>query len=153
VKRIIITFIFVLLSGNVFADTALKKILDLYSSKINDLDRSQHLFYSTELAVATEKIREVGLPCYRYVLNDKKNYDTALECINFRILLGNDADEWQEYLSKLLIITKTNFQLLDNKDWVVSWNTERFEQYSTNVEKTVSNFVIMSELFELVSSD
>ena len=47
-----------LFSGNAYADKPLKKILDLYSNKIDNLNKSQHLFYSTELAVASRKIKE-----------------------------------------------------------------------------------------------
>ena len=69
-----------LFSGNAYADKPLKKILDLYSNKIDNLNKSQHLFYSTELAVASRKIKEVGIPCFRSTLINKENYN-RLKCV------------------------------------------------------------------------
>ncbi len=44
--------------GIAVADTPLMKILDIYSNKIDNLNKDQHLFYSTELAVASKDIKK-----------------------------------------------------------------------------------------------
>ena len=140
-----------LLSGNAYADKPLKKILDLYSNKIDNLNKSQHLFYSTELAVASRKIKEVGIPCFRSTLINKENYDKTVDCLNFRILLGDDSGEWQKYLSKIGLIAKKNRELLKNDKWVSEWNSNQFDEYGKNIKELVSNIAIMNELIEYIA--
>ena len=140
-----------LLSGNAIADKPLKKILDLYSNKIDNLNKSQHLFYSTELAVASRKIKEVGIPCFRSTLINKENYDKTVDCLNFRILLGEDSSEWQKYLSKIGLIAKKNRELLKNDKWVSEWNSKQFDEYGKNIKELVGNIAIMNELLEFIS--
>ena len=140
-----------LLSGNAIADKPLKKILDLYSNKIDNLNKSQHLFYSTELAVASRKIKEVGIPCFRSTLINKENYDKTVDCLNFRILLGEDSGEWQKYLSKIGLIAKKNRELLKNDKWVSEWNSKQFDEYGKNIKELVSNIAIMNELIEYIA--
>ena len=140
-----------LLSGNAYADKPLKKILDLYSNKIDNLNKSQHLFYSTELAVASRKIKEVGIPCFRSTLINKENYDKTVDCLNFRILLGDDSDEWEKYLSKIGLIAKKNRELLKNDKWVNEWNSNQFDEYGKNIKELVSNIAIMNELIEYIA--
>jgi hypothetical protein len=140
-----------LLSGNAIADKPLKKILDLYSNKIDNLNKSQHLFYSTELAVASRKIKEVGIPCFRSTLINKENYNKTVDCLNFRILLGDDSDEWEKYLSKIGLIAKKNRELLKNDKWVNEWNSNQFDEYGKNIKELVGNIAIMNELLEYIS--
>jgi len=140
-----------LLSGNVYADKPLKKILELYSNKIDNLNKSQHLFYSTELAVASRKIKEVGIPCFRSTLINKENYNKTVDCLNFRILLGDDSDEWEKYLSKIGLIAKKNRELLKNDKWVNEWNSNQFDEYGKNIKELVGNIAIMNELLEFIS--
>ena len=140
-----------LLSGNVYADKPLKKILDLYSNKIDNLNKSQHLFYSTELAVASRKIKEVGIPCFRSTLINKENYNKTVDCLNFRILLGDDSGEWEKYLSKIGLIAKKNRELLKNDKWVNEWNSNQFDEYGKNIKELVGNIAIMNELLEYIS--
>ena len=140
-----------LLSWNAYADKPLKKILDLYSNKIDNLNKSQHLFYSTELAVASRKIKEVGIPCFRSTLINKENYDKTVDCLNFRILLGEDSGEWQKYLSKIGLIAKKNRELLKNDKWVSEWNSKQFDEYGKNIKELVSNIAIMNELIEYIA--
>ena len=78
-KLLSIIVLGLLFSGNAYADKPLKKILDLYSNKIDNLNKSQHLFYSTELAVASRKIKEVGIPCFRSTLINKENYNKTVD--------------------------------------------------------------------------
>jgi len=139
------------LCGSAYADKPLKKILDIYSNKIDDLNKNQHLFYSTELAVASRNIKEVGIPCFRSTLINKENYNKTLDCLNFRILLGDDSSEWQQYLSKIVLISKKNGELLKNDKWVLEWNSSQFDQYGKNIEELVSNIAIMNELLEYIS--
>ena len=140
-----------LFSGNAFADKPLKKILDLYSNKIDSLNKSQHLFYSTELAVASRKIKEVGIPCFRSTLINKENYNKTVDCLNFRILLGDDSGEWEKYLSKIGLIAKKNRELLKNDKWVNEWNSSQFDEYGKNIKELVGNIAIMNELLEYIS--
>ena len=140
-----------LLSGNVYADKPLKKILDLYSNKIDNLNKSQHLFYSTELAVASRKIKEVGIPCFRSTLINKENYNKTVDCLNFRILLGDDSGEWEKYLSKIRLIANKNRELLKNDKWVNEWNSNQFDEYGKNIKELVGNIAIMNELLEYIS--
>jgi len=140
-----------LLSGNGYADKPLKKILELYSNKIDNLNKSQHLFYSTELAVASRKIKEVGIPCFRSTLINKENYNKTVDCLNFRILLGDDSDEWEKYLSKIGLIAKKNRELLKNDKWVNEWNSNQFDEYGKNIKELVGNIAIMNELLEFIS--
>ena len=150
-KLLSILVLGLLLSGNVYADKPLKKILDLYSNKIDNLNKSQHLFYSTELAVASRKIKEVGIPCFRSTLINKENYDKTVDCLNFRILLGEDSGEWQKYLSKIGLIAKKNRELLKNDKWVSEWNSKQFDEYGKNIKELVSNIAIMNELIEYIA--
>ena len=140
-----------LLSGSAYADKPLKKILDLYSNKIDNLNKSQHLFYSTELAVASRKIKEVGIPCFRSTLINKENYNKTVDCLNFRILLGDDSNEWEKYLSKIGLIAKKNRELLKNDKWVNEWNSNQFDEYGKNIKELVGNIAIMNELLEYIS--
>ena len=128
-----------------------KKILDLYSNKIDNLNKSQHLFYSTELAVASRKIKEVGIPCFRSTLINKENYNKTVDCLNFRILLGDDSDEWEKYLSKIGLIANKNRELLKNDKWVNEWNSNQFDEYGKNIKELVGNIAIMNELLEYIS--
>ena len=150
-KLLSILVLGLLLSGNVYADKPLKKILDLYSNKIDNLNKSQHLFYSTELAVASRKIKEVGIPCFRSTLINKENYDKTVDCLNFRVLLGDDSGEWQKYLSKIGLIAKKNRELLKNDKWVSEWNSNQFDEYGKNIKELVSNIAIMNELIEYIA--
>ena len=140
-----------LFCGNANADKPLKKILDLYSNKIDSLNKSQHLFYSTELAVASRKIKEVGIPCFRSTLINKENYNKTVDCLNFRILLGDDSDEWEKYLSKIGLIANKNRELLKNDKWVNEWNSNQFDEYGKNIKELVSNIAIMNELIEYIA--
>ena len=151
-KKLLSILVFsLLLSGNAYADKPLKKILDLYSNKIDNLNKSQHLFYSTELAVASRKIKEVGIPCFRSTLINKENYNKTVDCLNFRILLGDDSDEWEKYLSKIGLIAKKNRELLKNDKWVNEWNSNQFDEYGKNIKELVGNIAIMNELLEYIS--
>ena len=151
-KKLLSILVFsLLLSGNAYADKPLKKILDLYSNKIDNLNKSQHLFYSTELAVASRKIKEVGIPCFRSTLINKENYDKTVDCLNFRVLLGDDSGEWQKYLSKIGLIAKKNRELLKNDKWVSEWNSNQFDEYGKNIKELVSNIAIMNELIEYIA--
>ena len=151
-KKLLSILVFsLLLSGNAYADKPLKKILDLYSNKIDNLNKSQHLFYSTELAVASRKIKEVGIPCFRSTLINKENYNKTVDCLNFRILLGDDSDEWEKYLSKIGLIANKNRELLKNDKWVNEWNSNQFDEYGKNIEELVGNIAIMNELLEYIS--
>jgi len=151
-KKLLSILVFsLLLSGNAYADKPLKKILDLYSNKIDNLNKSQHLFYSTELAVASRKIKEVGIPCFRSTLINKENYNKTVDCLNFRILLGDDSGEWEKYLSKIGLIANKNRELLKNDKWVNEWNSNQFDEYGKNIEELVGNIAIMNELLEYIS--
>ena len=150
-KLLSIIVLGLLLSGSAYADKPLKKILDLYSNKIDNLNKSQHLFYSTELAVASRKIKEVGITCFRSTLINKENYDKTVDCLNFRILLGEDSGEWQKYLSKIGLIAKKNRELLKNDKWVSEWNSKQFDEYGKNIKELVSNIAIMNELIEYIA--
>jgi len=150
-KLLSIIVLGLLLSGSAYADKPLKKILDLYSNKIDNLNKSQHLFYSTELAVASRKIKEVGIPCFRSTLINKENYNKTVDCLNFRILLGDDSDEWEKYLSKIGLIANKNRELLKNDKWVNEWNSNQFDEYGKNIKELVGNIAIMNELLEYIS--
>lgn len=138
-------------NGNAFADTPLMKILDIYSNKIDNLNKDQHLFYSTELAEASKQIKKFGIPCFRSVLVQKDNYNQSIDCLNFKLLLGYDSKEWQQYLEKIGFIAKKNRELLTNDKWVNEWNSEKFDIYGDNFQEFVSNIAIMNELIELVT--
>ena len=56
-----------------FADTPLMRILNIYTNKIDNLNKTQHLLYSTELTVASREIKKFGIPCFRSVLVKKDN--------------------------------------------------------------------------------
>ena len=138
-------------SGTAVADTPLMKILNVYTNKIDSLNKTQHLFYSTELTVASREIKKFGIPCFRQVLVQRDNYNQTIDCLNFRILLGDDNDEWQQYLGKIGLIAKKNRELLNNDKWVSEWNTNQFDQYAENIEELVSNIAIMNELIEYMT--
>ena len=138
------------------ADSSLIKIIDIYWKRIDDIkmnkvDTYSHLFLQEELKNATDLIPKVGRPCYREVLMDKKNYDTSINCLNFRILLGNDRDEWVKNLNKIMAIFEAQNYLAQNASWLQKWRDNDFNKFSKLGEEVVENISVASELLILVT--
>ena len=47
---------------------------------------------------------------------NKLNYNSNTDCLKFRVLLGNDSDEWIVNLNKLMAIFNVHKDLADNND-------------------------------------
>ena len=155
-KILSIIFISMLLSGNSYAEQSLIKIIDIYSKrggeiKANKVDPYTHLFLQEELKIATDEIARVGRPCYREVLKNKNNYDSNADCLKFRVLLGNDKDEWIENLNKIMEIFKVHNDLANNTDWIEKWNDKDFSKFANLGSETVKNISIASELVILIT--
>jgi len=137
------------------ADSSLIKIIDVYWKRIDDIklnkvDPYSHLFLQQELKNASDLISEVGRPCYREVLMDKKNYETSVNCLNFRILLGNDRDEWIKNLDRIMAIFEAHSYLADNTAWLEKWDNKDFNEFSNLGNEIVENISVASELIILV---
>ena len=157
-KKLLSIIILSLLFGtNIsLADSSLIKIIDIYWKRIDDIkmnkvDTYSHLFLQQELKNASDLISEVGRPCYREVLIDKKNYDTSVNCLNFRILLGNDRDEWFKNLNKIKAIFEAQNYLADNTSWLEKWSDKDFNEFSKLGNEIVGNVSVASELIVLVT--
>ena len=156
-KLLGIVVLSVLFGTNIsLADSSLIKIIDIYWKRIDDIKMNKvntysHLFLQQELKNASDLIPEVGRPCYREVLMDKKNYNTSVNCLNFRILLGNDRDEWIKNLNKIMAIFETQNYLANNTSWLEKWSDKDFNEFSTLGKEIVENISVASELVVLVT--
>jgi len=155
-KILSIIFISLLLSGNSYAEQSLIKIIDIYwkrggEIKANKVDTYTHLFLQEELKIATDEIARAGRPCYREVLKNKNNYDSNADCLKFRVLLGNDNDEWTENLGKIMAIFKVHNDLANNTDWIEKWDDKDFSKFTNLGMETVKNISIASELVILIT--
>ena len=145
-----------LLSSNAIADQSLIKIIDIYTKrsdelKKNNVDPDSHLFLQEELKVATDKITKVGRPCYREVLKNKLNYNSNTDCLKFRVLLGNDSDEWIVNLNKLMAIFNVHKDLADNNEWLDKWPEKKFSKFTKLGNEIVANVAVANELITLVT--
>jgi hypothetical protein len=71
--------------------------------------------------------------------------------LNFRILLGNDRDEWIKNLNKIMAIFETQNYLADNTSWLEKWSDKDFNEFSTLGKEIVENISVASELVVLVT--
>ena len=151
-KKLLAIIVLSFLWSNVsFAHASLKNILNIYASKVAKIDHPQHLFYSNELKVASRKIKAVGLPCFRTIIADIKKYNSDVHCSTFRVLLGEDTDEWIYYLKKLGTIADTYQILLKDDQWVSEWQGKQLDEMVVNIVETTANFSIANEIIELVT--
>ena len=145
-----------LLSSNAIADQSLIKIIDIYTKrsdelKKNNVDPDSHLFLQEELKVASDELAKVGRPCYREVLKNKLNYNSNTDCLRFRVILGNDRDEWIENLNKLVAIFDVHGYLANNNEWLDKWPEKKFNKFTKLGAEIVENVVVASELVNLVT--
>jgi len=155
-KLLAIVVLGLFVSSNAFADQSLINIIDIYSKRSNELkmgkvDQDSHLFLQEELKIATDKIGKVGRPCYREVLKNKSNYNSNIDCLKFRVLLGNDADEWRVNLNKLKSIFAATSYVADNKKWIEKWDDDKYDKFVKLGKEIVQNVAIGSELLSLAS--
>ena len=150
-KNLLGIFALILLfSGSLKADPSLINIINEYHKRLGGLDKQSDLFLSEELNIASNMIKKVAIPCYRSALKDKNNYDINSYCQEFRVLLGDDANEWMENLEKIKVIATHNRALLNNDNWVNEWPEDKFEKYADNINKFSENILLLNEVFTLV---
>ena len=79
-----------------FTDEYLINSIKSTHKKIFTEDPYGVIFLIKELALASNIIEEVALPCYRTMLKKgKSQYDKNANCLKFRTLFGDDANEFR----------------------------------------------------------
>ena len=101
-KKLLGILVLGLLFCNVgFTDEYLINSIKRTHNKIFTEDPLGVIFLTKELALTTNILEEVGLPCYRTMLKKgKSQYDKNANCLRFRTLLGDDVNEWRTNLIK-----------------------------------------------------
>ena len=69
-----------------------------------------------------------------------------VNCLNFRVLLGNDKDEWIYYITKLGEITETYVILAEDEQWISEWPKKQLDKYNLNIVEASENFSVMNEI-------
>ena len=156
-KKLILSLIFTFLfTGNTYADNSLIKMIDVYWKQIdeiknNNVDAHVHLFIQEELKLATDKLNFFGRPCYREVLKDKIYYYSNANCAKFRLLLGNNKEEWILNLNKFLDIFFVQAEIAKKDEWLEKWDEKNLDKFILLNKEMVSNMAVAQQLIALVT--